>query len=344
MNDDLVFVKEKHTHMTLALNSDTRDLHHRLLCLDAAAPLITPQRLPKRLKEMQNGGIDAVLATVASIEDCQFAVERLGRWLVLERSQQVPFRLARTVAGIREAKQEKQLAVILHFQGTSPLESGLHLLDVYYTLGVRVIQLTYNMRNLSGDGCLESANTGLSRFGRQVIRRMVELGVVIDLAHSGIRTSLEAIEEAGGPVIVSHANARALCDSPRNLTDEQIRAVAASGGVIGLCAFPAFVSLQAKPTLDLLLQHAEYLSELVGPEHVGLGFDFAEEDEDDYEYYGYDERFYPRPPWVWPTNIRGFTEVPNLTAGLVARGFTEPQIAGILGKNFLRVFQSIWEA
>lgn len=330
--------------MTLAVNSDTVDLHHRLLCLDASAPLITPQRLPKHLKEMQNGGIDAVLATVASIEHCQFAVEQLGQWLALERTQQVPFRLARTVADIREAKLEKQLAVILHFQGTSPLESSLHLLDAYHTLGVRVIQLTYNMRHLSGDGCLEPRNAGLSSFGRQVIRRMVELGIVIDLAHGGIRTSLEAIEEAGGPVIVSHANARALCDSPRNLTDEQIRAVAASGGVIGLCAFPSFVSLQAEPTLDLLLQHTEYLSELVGPEHVGLGFDFAEEDEEDYEYYGYDERFYPRPPWIWPTNVCGFADAPNITAGLLARGFTEEHIAGILGENFLRVFKTVWKA
>jgi membrane dipeptidase len=86
------------------------------------------------------------------------------------------------------------------------------------------------------------------------------------------------------------------------------------------------------------------MSELVGPEHVGLGFDFAEEDEDDYEYYGYDERFYPRPPWVWPTHIRGFTDVPNITTGLSARGFTESQIAGILGENFLRVFQIVWGA
>jgi membrane dipeptidase len=326
------------------LDPKTADLHHRLICLDAAAPLVEPRHFRERLKDLQAGGVDVVLATVASIEQCQFAVEQLGRWLELARSQQLPFCVATTVTGIREAKLRSQIAVILHFQGTHPLESSLHLLDAYHALGVRVMQLTYNTRNLVGDGCLEAGNAGLSDFGRRVIRRMGELEMVVDLAHVGVRTSLEAMEETRGPVIVSHANARALCDNPRNLTDEQIRAVAASGGVIGLCAFPSFVSPHSNPTLEHFLQHADYISELVGAEHVGLGFDFAEEDEEDYEYYGYDERFYPRPPWQYPIGIEGFPHIPNVTAGLKARGFTEQHIAGILGENFLRVFQTVWGA
>ena len=111
---------------------------------------------------------------------------------------------------------------------------------------------------------------------------------------------------------------------------------------MGLCAFSAFVTPTPTPTLEHLLAHADYISQLVGPEHVGLGFDFADEDEDDYAYYGYDERYYPRPPWQWPAGIASFRDFSNIAAGLQRRGYTEPQIRGIMGENFLRVFQQVW--
>lgn len=324
------------------VNAAATELHHQAFCLDAAAPLIEPRHLRNHFAALVSGGVDAVLATVASLESCRTAVEQLGHWLELERSQSFPICLATTVAAIRKAKHEGMTAIILHFQGANPIEMSVDLLNVYHQLGVRVMQLTYNARNFLGDGCLEPDAAGLSSFGRQALHRMGDLGMVVDLAHVGVRSSLEAIELVKGPVIVSHANARALCDSPRNLTDEQIRAVAASGGVIGLCAFPSFVSPVARPTIDHLLDHADYLCELVGPEHVGVGLDFADEDEDDYEYFGYDERYYPRPPWIYPEGIRSFADVPNIAIGLKERGYADEQIRGILGENFLRVFETVW--
>jgi len=117
-----------------------------------------------------------------------------------------------------------------------------------------VIQPTYNARNRLGDGCLERANSGLSKFGKAAVARMNELGIVVDVAHVGIRTSLETIVASEAPVIVSHGNARAVTESRRNLNDEQIAAVAESGGVIGVCAFPAFVAPEA-PDLERLLDH-----------------------------------------------------------------------------------------
>src|SRR5262249_19127189 len=156
--------------------------------------------------------------------------------------------------------------------------------------GLRAMQLTYNSRNRLGDGCFEPTDAGLSKFGKKVIKRMEELSVAVDLAHAGIRTTLDAAATATRPIIVSHANVRALCDTPRNLTDEEIRAVASTGGVIGACAFPFFITRSSTADLDKLIDHIDYISRLVGPQHVGLGFDFAEEDEDDYVYYGYDDR------------------------------------------------------
>jgi membrane dipeptidase len=128
---------------------------------------------------------------------------------------------------------------------------------------------------------------------------MNELGVVVDVSHVGVRSSLDAIAASAAPVIVSHANARAVHESRRNLTDEQIDAVAASGGVIGACAFPGFVAAQ-RQTLQHLLDHIDYLVERVGDAHVGFGFDFSHETAQDYIYYGYEEETYPTPPWVYP--------------------------------------------
>lgn len=313
-----------------------------MICLDATAPLIKPRRLEARLGELREGGVDAVLATVSSIEDSNYVVGMLARWLSLARSSEGGFRLATSVADVRGAKDAGDVAIVLHLQGGAPVEDDVDLVEVYQRLGVRVMQLTYNYRNLVGDGCLESNDAGLSDFGRRVVRRLDELRVVVDVSHGGERTSLEAVDAAQGPVVATHANARAVCDSPRNLSDELICALAESGGVIGLCAFPAFVTTDEHPTVEHLVDHAVYIGDLVGPEHVGIGLDFAEEDETDYEYYGYDERYYPRPPWVFPERIRGFADFRNLAPTLAARGFSEREVAGILGGNFLRVFEQVW--
>ncbi|MFT4037343.1 MAG: membrane dipeptidase [Thermomicrobiales bacterium] len=318
-------------------------LHHDAFYLDAAVPLVNARLLPRYLPDLQAGGVDAILTTVASLEDCHYAVTALAGWRALAASDTLPFRLCATVAEFRAAKRDGVLAVGLHFQGGNPLEGNLDLIDAYHALGVRVMQLTYNARNAIGDGCLEDANAGLSTFGRKVVRRLDERRVVIDISHVGERSSLEALSLASGPVVATHANARGVHDSARNLSDEQIRAVAASGGVIGLCGFPAFIAPDDPPTLDQLIDHAVYIADLVGAEHLGLGLDFAIEDEDDYDYFGYDPRYYPRPPWTWPTGLGGFfRDAPNITTALRRRGFSESETRGILGENFLRVFARVW--
>jgi membrane dipeptidase len=309
--------------------------------LDAACPLIQPRDLPKYVADLRTGEVTTVLGTVASIEDCRYAVGALAHWLSLERQSSLPFRIARSVADIETAHAAGDLAVVLHFQGCDPIEADVNLLDAYHALGVRVMQPTYNARNRLGDGCLERANSGLSKLGRQAIARMNDLRIVVDVAHVGRRTSLEVIEASTAPVIVSHGNACGVYESRRNLTDEQIKAVAASGGVIGVCAFPGFVCA-ANADLDKLLDHVDYLTALVGAEHVGLGTDFSVETEEDYDYFGYEEDTYPRPPWTYPPGIAGFADIRNVGDALARRGYTAEQIAGIASGNFLRVFRAVW--
>jgi membrane dipeptidase len=232
--------------------------------------------------------------------------------------------------------------VVLHFQGSEPLRAGAELAGTFARLGVRVIQPTYNYRGAAGDGCCEPENAGLSLFGKALVKAMNQHRIAVDIAHAGVRTSLEAIECSTRPVIVSHANARAVCEHPRNLPDEVIKAVAASGGVVGLCAFPSFVSARPQPALDQLIDHAVHIAGLVGAGHVGLGLDFADEGEEEYDFFGYDERYYPRPPWVWPRGIEWLHQCSGISPALQARGFSLDEAAGIMGTNFLNVLARIW--
>lgn len=310
--------------------------------LDAAAPLLEPRHLGRRLPDVVAGGIDAAMATVGALEDFRNTMEVVAKWLEIDRSRMHNIRIARSVADIRRAKAAGETAIVIHFQGADPIEDELDFLNAFHDCGLRVMQLTYNSRNRLGDGAFEPTDAGLSKFGRKVVQRMEALGMVVDLAHAGIRTTLDAASTATKPIIISHANARALCDTPRNATDEMIRAVAASGGVIGVCAFPAFLAREGRASLDMLIRHVDHMADLVGAEHVGVGFDFADEDEEDYVYFGYDERYIPRPPWIWPTGIAGHDEASNFAAALRARGYGESDVRGILGENFLRVFERIW--
>jgi membrane dipeptidase len=330
--------RQKDENMAGSANSDRSPS----ILLDAAAPLMQPRELDRRLPDVLAGRVDALLASAGAIEDFRTTMEVVGKWLEIDRSRKHQIRIARSVADIRAAKAAGETAIVLHFQGADPIEDELDFLNVFETSGLRVMQLTYNARNRLGDGCFETTDVGLSKFGRNVIRRMEELRIVVDLSHAGERTALEAAEAATRPVVITHANARALLETPRNATDEMIRAVAASGGVIGVCAFPFFLARGRPATLDMLIDHASYIAELVGPSHVGLGFDFADEDEDDFIYFGYDERYISRPPWIWPDGIASHAEAVNIAPALRARGFSEAEINGVLGENFLRVFGAVW--
>lgn len=314
------------------------------ILVDAAVPNLQPRDIARWLREIAGGGVDVALTTAASIEDCRRAMQVVSQWLELERARRHAFRIVRSIADIGAAKAARELAVILHFQGADPIEDQLDLLNLFHAAGLRVMQLTYNARNRLGDGCFEATDAGLSKFGRKALARMEDLGVVVDLAHCGIRTALEAVDAARRPAIISHANARALCDTPRNAVDGVIRALAASGGVIGLCAPPFFVALGRPATLDALIDHAVYIADLVGAQHLGLGLDFADENEEDYMYYGYDDRYIPKPPWIWPDGIAGYADVRNIGPALEARGFSSQEVRGILGQNFLRVFGQVWGA
>ena len=300
------------------------------------------------------GGVTACAPTVGSTAPAEETLRNLGTWHRLIRSRR-DLRLVRSVEDIAAAKRDRQLGLVFHFQGADPVEGDLDLVEAYHALGVRMVQLTYNIRNRVGDGCEEESDGGLSRFGRDLVRRLNECGIVVDGAHTGYRTTMEAIECSTAPPVFSHGNPYGVHPSPRNLRDDQIRAVAARGGLVGINGFPAFLGTSARPTIDDFLRCIDYVVNLAGIDHVALGIDYyegmhpvAKPDEATRFYQQqlavrrWSEKAYPPPPHHYPEGMATPREMPNLTARLLGAGYAQDDVRKILGGNWLRVFSAVW--
>jgi membrane dipeptidase len=178
---------------------------------------------------------------------------------------------------VEQAKRQGKLGIIFGVQGlASKIDGDLTLLRILHRLGLRVAQLTHNERNAFGCGCLETPDDGLTQLGRACVAELNHVGILVDLAHAGPRTTREAIELASRPCVISHANARALRDNPRNVPDEVLRVLGARGGVLGISAYAPFCETKpgVRPALDDLVDHIEHVANVIGIDHVGIGSDF----------------------------------------------------------------------
>ena len=252
--------------------------------------------------------------------------------------------MATTVTGIRAAKAAGETAVVLHFQGTEPLRAGAELVGAFAGWASGSSSRPTTTGGPAGDGCWEPADAGLSRFGRALVTAMNEHRVAVDIAHGGVRTSLDAIEWSTRPVIASHANAAARL---RPSAQSSRRGHQGRGRVWRrdrvVCLSVVRVG-RGPADLEQLVDHAVHIAGLVGADHVGLGLDFADEGEEEYDFYGYDERHYPRPPWTWPRGMEWLDQCGDISAALRARGFSRDEVAGIMGTNFLRALTDVWGA
>jgi membrane dipeptidase len=235
------------------------------------------------------------------------------------------FELVTSVKDMRNAIKNGKVALWLGLEGGEPIENSLDLLEVFYALGLRVLTLTWSLRNAIGDGVFERTKGGLTNFGIEVLGKAEELGIVVDVSHLNEQGFWDVIETTSFPIIASHSNAYSLCPNPRNLKDDQIKAIAESGGVIGVNAIPSFVDKE-NPTLDKLVAHIEYIADLAGYEHVGLGFDFV------YYLKGWSEK-----------SVKGFeneSKIPELLKRL-NETFSKREVEAIAFKNFERVFERV---
>lgn len=255
---------------------------------------------------------------------------------------------ATTAEDIRRSKREGKVAGFVSTQNTVDIGLNLDFLNQYYDLGMRMIQLTYNSVNFVGGGCTDRVDCGVTDFGVKFIARMNELGMLVDTGHCGRQTTLDACARSSMPVVASHTSAAAVHTHDRAKSDEELRAIAASGGYIGVYLVSMFLSGKEVSTIGDFLDHVDYIANLVGWQHVGVGSDWPMQCTqwglDKLAEYAMQIGFRPEHGVGAPVNVIGFDDYrdfPNITRGLVARGYRDEQIRGILGENFLRVFEQV---
>ncbi len=301
----------------------------------------------------KNSGITIAVPTIGSVvaeESHQSSLKGLAQLNAGVNKHSDSVSLISKFSDIEKAKTNSRIGILPAFQNSTAIGTDLNRLDMFYGLGVRQIQLTHNLRNWVGDGCTERTQAGLTHFGVNLVRKMNELGVIVDAGHCGVQTTFDAIEISSKAIVFSHTNCMALCKHPRNKTDDQIKALAAKGGVMGISNFNWFVSDNPKSTLDDLLDHYEYVINLVGPDHVGIGSDFEltgypgiDGDRmwiDHLRIYSEQER---RTLKVrWPPFIKAVDNewrYKTIARGLLSRGHSAEVVKKILGLNFQRVFK-----
>ena len=261
-------------------------------------------------------------------------------------------RLVSSVADIDTAQSEGKAAVTFDIEGMNALNGRLDLVQTYYDLGVRHMLFAYNRNNLAGGGCHDE-DIGLTPFGRNVIDEMNRVGMVIDWSHSSYRTTMEAMQRSTSPVIFSHSNALSLARHGRNINDDQIRACAAGGGVIGINGLSLFLGDSSTAKAETAAKHVAYISDLVGPEHVGISLDFDPplEVEDGTSSNPDLDNAINENPLYWPAeegydqpiDFLPLSQIPDICRELFRLGFSEAELAGILGGNFRRIASSVWK-
>jgi membrane dipeptidase len=327
-------------------------LHRDALVMDAASFFCRGYD-----DDLAASGVDVINVMVPwPADDFDQALQRVEAYYRLARDEP-RLRLIGKPSDIPAGKQDGVVGLVMGAQNSQLIGDRLGRLELLQRLGFRYLQLTYNHRNLIGDGCAEPSDAGLSRFGREVVPAMNEVGIVVDVTHAGHRTALEALALTTKPALISHANPRGLYDNPRNHHDDVIRALADTGGVIG-CSLPSPFNWSGEdrlPTLDDFARAIEYVIDLVGEDHVAIGSDVVVTTgayppelsgslrSDLYlvsgAYYG---KFGVEKRVRKVQGIEDYRDWPRITEVLLARGHGEERVRKILGENLLRVYREAW--
>ena len=278
-------------------------------------------RMQLDLPTMRAGGIDAAFFAVDTTRawgnHLLYALDAHG-YLKREIAEHPDdILIALTTSDIDTAKRDGRLAAVLAVENSIALERSLYALEALYELGVRTLTITHSARNEAADGCEVAGGGGLTGFGRQVVARMNELGMLVDVSHLNDQSFWDVLDASTKPVIASHSCCRSLCDNPRNLTDEQLKALGAAAGVVAITYVPFFVDTSA-PSIDRLIDHILHAIDLAGGTAVGLGSDFDG---------GGDL-------------LEDASHVPRITDGLLRRGVAEETVKAVLGGNTYRLLQA----
>jgi membrane dipeptidase len=332
-----------------------RAIHDGMIKIDGACPMIAQTLDPTNFNLWLDGGVNTMSLTVGGANKGAETTTNLLKWVAEQIMTRPELMLVRTTEDIRTAKRDGKLGIMFHFQGPSALGSDIERVWYYKGLGLGVLQMAYNTRNIYANGITERVDGGLSLMGQKLVKACNEARLIVDVSHTAEKSALDTIEASSEPVIMSHANARGQIDSPRNVSDDLIKAIAANGGFVGAVAYPPFVSTNQKPTMDDMVAMIDYMVQLVGPDHVTMGLDFDATtfgvmDEDKVEGIynalvasgAWDPSAYPPPPYYYPEGMELPNTLYNLTGALLARGYSEEDLAKIWGGNWLRVMDEVW--
>jgi len=299
---------------------------------------------------MALGGVDAVHVTICYHEDFRETVsnfETWNRYFQIYSDRIVPGRTAQDVV---EAKKQGKTAIIFGFQNCSPILDDIGLIEICHQLGARFMQLSYNNQSVLATGCYEEEDPGITRMGRQVIKEMNRVGLVIDMSHSAEKSTLQAIELSERPIAITHANPSAWHPARRNKSDEVLIALAESGGMLGLSLYPHHLKDAGDCTLDSFCRMVAETVEKIGIEHIGLGSDLCQDQPDSVVAWMRNGRwtreidygegsasasgFPPQPQW-----FDNNADFPNIRNGLENIGFTRTEADRVMGGNWLDFFQ-----
>ena len=302
---------------------------------------------PERFAEMKRGGLDLLVATVVYWEDARQTLSLLADWNRRFREHADLIFPVHSSEDLVSSRSDPCIGVILGAQNCSPIEEDLGLVEVMRSLGIAVMQITYNNQSLLGAGCYEDEDSGLTRFGREVIREMNRVGMIVDLSHTSERTSLEAIEFSERPVCISHANPLAYHDSIRNKSDRLLHALGENEGMLGFSLYPLHLMGKSDAQLADFCAMVRRTADAIGIERIGIGSDLCL----GWPYevvewmrngrWTHTTNFGEGDPGqrAWPDQPSWFSssaDLPNLTQGLSQAGFAPEEIAPIMGENWYR--------
>jgi membrane dipeptidase len=297
-------------------------------------------------EQLHQGGVTMVHATIVYHEQTRETLKRIAEWnrhFEMNADIIIP---VRSTADIRQAKLLGKVGIMFGAQNCSPIEDDIGMIEVMRELNMMIMQLTYNNQSLLACGCYETEDSGVTRFGKQAIREMNRVGMVIDMSHSAERSTLDAIDISQRPIVISHANPLSFHHAKRNKSDQVLKALGESGGLLGFSLYPFHLKNGPDCTLDEFCDMVARTADLMGVEHIGIGTDLCQEQpvsvlewmrngnwskEMDYGEGSKSNADWPR-PLEWFRDSRDF---PNITNGLLKRGFNEENVARIMGLNWL---------
>ena len=320
---------------------------------------LVPQLSPRVLREARASGLTAVNVTLGYVsgdeDPFQASVRDIAATDVLVRRHAADVAKVLTAADIRRAHADGRIGLVYGFQNGAMLGDDVDRVDIFGDLGVRVFQLTYNRANALGDGAMAPDNRGLTAFGREVVARLNQRRLMVDLSHSGERTCLEAARLSTAPVSINHTGCRAVTDLPRNKTDAELRLVAERGGFVGIYFMP-FLDISGHASAEDVVAHLVHAVDVCGEDHVGIGTDGTVTQVDDMQAYratlarevaarqaaGISAAGERADTYPFVLDLRGPEQFRRLAGLLQARGWSAGRIDKVMGLNFLRFAETAW--